>query len=78
MQDISVFTEGQMILRLDHSFEIGEDPVYSKPVTLDLSKLFVDIVLEDCTEMTVTANSPVCIVKCSVLSQYRSLQASIA
>ena len=51
---------GSMILRLDHSFEVGEDPVYSQSVTVDLESLFVNIALDSCTEMTLTANQNVC------------------
>ena len=53
--------EGSMILRLDHSFEVGEDPVYSQPVQVNLGTLFTSIVLQSCTEMSLTANMPVCI-----------------
>ena len=60
VQDNSLLGDaGSMILRLDHSFEVGEDPVYSQPVTLDLESLFVDIELHECTEMTLTANQDV-------------------
>ena len=47
-----------MILRLDHSFEVGEDPVYSQPVTLDLYALFAHLALSSCEETTLTANQP--------------------
>ena len=50
---------GTLILRLDHSFEVGEDPVYSQPVSLVLDELFTHIYLDSCTEMSLTANQPV-------------------
>ena len=50
---------GTLILRLDHSFEVGEDPVYSQPVSLVLNELFTHIELDSCTEMSLTANQPV-------------------
>ena len=60
VQDNSLLGDaGSMLLRLDHSFEVGEDPVYSQPVTLDLEALFTSIALEECTEMTLTANQDV-------------------
>ena len=70
VQDNSVFgAEGSMILRIDHSFEVGEDPVYSQPVQVNLDALFASISLTYCTEMTLTANQPVrvyaCILFCS-------------
>ncbi len=51
--------DGTMILRLDHSFEIGEDPVYSQPVTLNLDELFSNLYIDSCTEMSLTVNQPV-------------------
>jgi hypothetical protein len=50
---------GSVILRLDNSFEKGEDPVYSQPVTIDLDSLFVHLELDTCTEMSLTANAAV-------------------
>ena len=58
VQDNPLQGEGSMILRLDHSFEVGEDPVYSQPVTVNLFALFSHIYLDSCTEMTLTANQP--------------------
>ena len=48
-----------MILRLDNSFEKGEDPVYSQPVTIDLDSSLVHLELDTCTEMSLTANAAV-------------------
>lgn len=57
LQDISVFAgNGTMILRIDHSFEVGEDPVYSQPVAVQLDQLFTHITLLECRETTLTAN----------------------
>ena len=66
--------DGTLILRLDHSFETGEDPVYSQPVSIDLDSLFTHIQLDTCTEMSLSANAPVCgsSLMCWVLSLYRS------
>ncbi len=47
-----------MILRIDHSFEVGEDPVLSQPVQINLDALFTHVDLQSCTEMTLTANQP--------------------
>lgn len=58
VQDNSILGDnGTMILRLDHSFEVGEDPVYSQPVTVDIEALFTHLSLTACTEMTLTANA---------------------
>ena len=60
VQDNSILgDEGSMILRLDHSFEVGEDPVYSQPVTVNLDELFSNLSVESCLETTLTANSAV-------------------
>jgi lysosomal alpha-mannosidase len=60
VQDNSILgSAGTMLLRIDHSFEVGEDPVYSQPVQLNLDALFSSITLVSCTEMTLTANQPV-------------------
>ena len=48
-----------MILRLDHSFETGEDPVYSQPVTSDLDSLFVHLELDTCLETSLSADAAV-------------------
>ena len=37
---------------------MGEDPVYSQPVTLNLQGLFTSLRLNYCTEMSLTANQP--------------------
>jgi hypothetical protein len=59
-QDNGYYGEaGTMIFRLSHSFEAGEDPVLSLPVTVDLRNLFSSLVLTSCTEMSLTANQPV-------------------
>jgi len=37
---------------------VNEDPVYSQPVTVDLSSLFVDFVPVSLVETSLTANQP--------------------
>jgi len=44
------------ILRLTHIFALNEDPVLSKPVSVDLSKLFAHVQIAQVTETTLTAN----------------------
>lgn len=58
VQDNPFAGDGSMILRIDHSFQVGEDPVYSQPVTVNLFNLFTSIYLDSCTEMSLTANQP--------------------
>lgn len=47
---------GSMILRLAHLFEVGVDPVLSKPVQVDLSSLFTGFTIKSCLEVSLTAN----------------------
>jgi len=48
------------IVRLQHIFAINEHPIYSKPVVVDLTKLFVSpFVVVNVQEMNLTANVPV-------------------
>jgi lysosomal alpha-mannosidase len=57
MHDNYVFTRAnEMILRLAHLYEAGEDPDMSKPVDVDLSSLLSTISIVSCTEMSLTAN----------------------
>jgi len=46
----------KVILRLAHLFAVGEDPVYSKSVTIDLSKLLVGVKISSLVESNLTAN----------------------
>ncbi len=47
-----------LILRLSHSYEVGEDAVNSQPATVSLANMFAPITLTSCVEMTMTANQP--------------------
>jgi hypothetical protein len=49
-------TSTKFILRLTHLFATGEDPVYSKPVTVDVAALFADFKISAFQESTLTAN----------------------
>jgi len=50
-------TTNQTILRLQHTFEVGEHPVYSKPVSVDLDQLFAPpIQIKNVVEVNLTAN----------------------
>jgi len=60
VQDNGILGDSEsMILRLVHSFETGEDPVYSQPITIDLDSLFVHLELDTSTEMSLTADAAV-------------------
>jgi len=57
MQDNKEYgAAGSMLLRLAHLFEVGEDPVGSAPVTVNLDQLLFAVKVTSCEEMTVTAN----------------------
>jgi lysosomal alpha-mannosidase len=47
-----------LLIRLAHKYEVGEDPVLSKPATVDLEALFSAIRVQSCTEMSLSANQP--------------------
>ena len=48
--------DGRVLLRLSHSFAVGESARYSQPATVDLSALFVQPV-RAVTQLTLTANA---------------------
>merc|ERR1712087_226834 len=47
---------GTMILRLSHQYESHEDQEFSLPVTLNITQLFSQLQLSECSEMSLTAN----------------------
>jgi len=47
-----------VLIRLAHKYEVNEDPVLSKPATVDLQALFSAIKVQSCTEMSLSANQP--------------------
>ena len=46
----------QLLLRLSHSYEAGEDAALATPATVGLATLFSGINIESCVETTLTAN----------------------
>jgi lysosomal alpha-mannosidase len=48
----------EVLVRLAHLFETGEDAALSAPVTLDLTTLYAGAPLSACVEMTVPASQP--------------------
>lgn len=49
----------QYLVRVEHYFELNEDELYSKPVTIDLQLLFKSIgTINQMTELILTANLP--------------------
>ena len=49
-------TDKEMLLRLEHQFDVNEDAVLSKPVTLDLNNLFEDVQVSEIRETALGAN----------------------
>jgi len=49
-------TSKKTIVRLTHIFAVGEDPNFSKPVTLDLTKLFSGVTISSIMETSLSAN----------------------
>lgn len=60
LADNSFYTSSpdSILIRLAHKYEVGEDPVLSKPATVDLEALFSAIRVQSCTEMSLSANQP--------------------
>ena len=50
------WTDNRLLLRLEHIFEVNEDPKYSRPRRVALRDLFAPFIIEEATEMTLTAN----------------------
>jgi len=50
--------DGQVLLRLNHLFGVGESTNFSIPVTIDVSTLFVNYDVVSMKEMTLSANRP--------------------
>ena len=55
LQTLRTLDTGEVIMRLDHIYAVGEDPVYSKRVTVDLSGLFSGLTIVEMREMQLTA-----------------------
>ena len=52
-------TSNQYLIRLEHFFELNEDPIYSQPIQIDLQLLFESFgEITNVTEMILTANRP--------------------
>jgi len=49
-------TSTKSIFRLTHLFAVGEDPIYSSPVSVDVAKLFSNFKIASFVETTLTAN----------------------
>eukprot|EP01119_Soliformovum_irregulare_P015649 TRINITY_DN4429_c0_g1_i8.p1 TRINITY_DN4429_c0_g1~~TRINITY_DN4429_c0_g1_i8.p1 ORF type:complete len:877 (-),score=245.06 TRINITY_DN4429_c0_g1_i8:14-2644(-) len=50
---------GQVLLRLQNIFAVGEDEELSKSVSLDLNSLFPALQIEQVTEVSLSANQPI-------------------
>ena len=55
--------EKQLLLRLAHLYGINEDPVLSKPATVDLGKILNGVTIEKVEEMSLSANQPLSNIK---------------
>jgi len=58
LMTFQIVETGGNLLRLSHQFAVGEDPVLSQPVTVNLATLFNGIPLNNLTEVSLTANQP--------------------
>jgi len=47
-----------VLLRLNHIFAVGEDSIYSAPVTVDIATLFKNLRVTNVVEMTLSGNKP--------------------
>jgi len=59
LQTLRTLDTGETILRLNHIFAVGEDPVYSKRTAVDLAGLFTNLQIVDIREMQLTAITPI-------------------
>lgn len=50
------WTDGSYLLRLEHIFEENEDPIYSKPVKINLKDTFKSLDFDTFTETNLAAN----------------------
>ncbi|OQV16531.1 Lysosomal alpha-mannosidase [Hypsibius exemplaris] len=53
------WTNNTLIVRLEHTFEQGEDPVLSLPATVDLQSILGDLKIKSIVEVTIDGNAPV-------------------
>jgi len=58
LQTLRTLDTGETILRLNHIFAVGEDPVYSKRTSVDLANLFTNLQIVEIREMQLTAVEP--------------------
>jgi lysosomal alpha-mannosidase len=49
-------TQGLVLLRLQHIFEVDEHPVWSQPASVDLDSLFASFSVRTVTEMNLTGD----------------------
>jgi len=61
----------QLLVRVSHSFEVGEDATLSQPATVSLAALLPSLALQACVETTLTANKPLASAPKSALSWWR-------
>jgi len=54
LQTLRTLDTGEVIMRLDHIYAVGEDSEYSKRVSVDLSGLFTGLQIVDLREMQLT------------------------
>jgi len=59
LETLRTLDTGETILRLNHIFAVGEDPVYSKRTAVDLAGLFTNLQIVDIREMQLTAVTPI-------------------
>lgn len=56
LMTLNELADGTVLLRLDHMYGVGEDPVLSKPASVDISDIFCGHTVGTVTEMSLTTN----------------------
>jgi len=63
LMTLQIVDGGDHLLRLSHQYAVGEDPMLSQPVTVDLSALFSSITLNNVKEVSLTANQDASVIE---------------
>lgn len=56
---LRMLDDGSVLLRLSHLFAVGEDPVLSRPVTVDLTTFISGYTIKSLVETQLTGNQPI-------------------
>ena len=72
------WNSGRYLLRLEHFYQLNEDPVLSKPVTVDLKDLFTSFTITGIQELTLGANQDVSALKNRLKFKYTPSKAPVS